>query len=127
MDLLICFSSYPVLAHICASDANIGICTGCRTSPGAIYRGSGRGGGNPSRRYRNCSSFPRFLVSLGHTRSRLKSPAPWPLAPRTKALRSILDKLDPPPPRPEPNPAPKPVGEPSHVLARRKDGYLPYQ
>ena len=25
----------------------------------------------------------------------------WPLAPRTRALRAILDKLEPPPPRPE--------------------------
>ena len=44
----------------------------------------------------------------------------WRLAPRTRALRSILDKLDPPPPRPEPYPPPKPVGEPSMVLAKKR-------
>jgi len=44
----------------------------------------------------------------------------WPLAPRTKALRAILAKLAPPPPRPEPYSAPKPVGEPSLVLAKKK-------
>ena len=37
----------------------------------------------------------------------------WPMAPRTRALRSILDKLEPTPLRPEPYPAPKPIGEPS--------------
>jgi hypothetical protein len=41
-----------------------------------------------------------------------------PMAPRTKALRAILDRLDPQPTRPEPFPAPKPAGEPSHVLAK---------
>jgi hypothetical protein len=41
-------------------------------------------------------------------------------APRTKALLAILDKLDPPPPRPQPFPAPKPLGEPSHLLAKKK-------
>jgi hypothetical protein len=36
--------------------------------------------------------------------------------PRTKALRAILDKLDPPAPRPEPFPAPKSAaGEPTAV------------
>jgi hypothetical protein len=44
----------------------------------------------------------------------------WPLAPRTKALRAILAKLDPPPPRPDPFPPPKPAGEPSMVLAKKK-------
>jgi hypothetical protein len=44
----------------------------------------------------------------------------WPLAPRTKALRLVLDKLESPPPRPEPFPAPKPIGEPSMVLAKKK-------
>jgi len=43
----------------------------------------------------------------------------WPLSPRTKALRTILDKLAPPPPRPEPFSAPKPIGEPSMVLAKK--------
>ncbi len=44
----------------------------------------------------------------------------WPIAPRTKALRSVLGKLAPPPPRSEPLPVPKPVGEPSHLLTRKK-------
>jgi hypothetical protein len=44
----------------------------------------------------------------------------YPLSLRIRALRSILDKLAPPPPRPEPYPAPKPVGEPSMVLAKKK-------
>jgi len=34
----------------------------------------------------------------------------WPLAPRTKALRAIFDKLEPPPPRPEPFPAAEATG-----------------
>jgi hypothetical protein len=37
---------------------------------------------------------------------------PFPLSPRIRKLRAILDKLDPPPPRPEPFLAPKPAGEP---------------
>jgi hypothetical protein len=44
----------------------------------------------------------------------------WPLAPRTRALRAILDKLELPAPRLEPLPAPKPIGEPSLVLAKRR-------
>ena len=44
----------------------------------------------------------------------------WPMAPRTKALRAILDKLEPPTSRPEPFPALKPVGEPSMLLAKKK-------
>ncbi len=44
---------------------------------------------------------------------------PFPLSPRIRRLRSILDKLAPPPPRPEPYPAPKPAGEPSMVLAKK--------
>jgi hypothetical protein len=46
--------------------------------------------------------------------------ARWPLAPRTKALRAILDKLEPAPPRPEPFPRPKPPAQPSMALARKK-------
>jgi hypothetical protein len=45
---------------------------------------------------------------------------PYPLSPRIKKLRAILDKLEPPTPRPEPLPPPKPIGEPSYVLAKRK-------
>jgi hypothetical protein len=44
----------------------------------------------------------------------------YPLSLRIRPLRSILDKLAPPPPRPQPYPAPKPVGEPSMVLAKKK-------
>jgi hypothetical protein len=44
----------------------------------------------------------------------------FPLSPRIQKLRAVLDKLEPPAPRPEPFPAPKPIGEPSHVLAKRK-------
>ena len=44
----------------------------------------------------------------------------YPLSPRIRKLRAILDKLEPPPARPEPFPAPKLPGEPSHMLARKK-------
>jgi len=44
----------------------------------------------------------------------------WPMAPRTKALRAILDKLEPPPPRPEPFPRPKPPAQPSAMLAKKR-------
>ena len=44
----------------------------------------------------------------------------YPLSPRIRQLRAILDKLEPAKPRPEPYPAPKPVGEPSMVLAKKK-------
>jgi hypothetical protein len=43
----------------------------------------------------------------------------YPLSPRIRKLRTILDKLAPPPPRPEPYPAPKPPREPSMVLAKK--------
>ena len=39
----------------------------------------------------------------------------YPLSPRIRKLRAILDKLALPPPRPEPLPAPKPAGERSVV------------
>jgi hypothetical protein len=45
---------------------------------------------------------------------------PFPLSPRIRKLRAILDKLAPPPPRPEPFPAPKPPAQPSMVLAKKK-------
>ena len=44
----------------------------------------------------------------------------YPLSPRIRKLRAILDRLNPPAPRPEPYPAPKPPGEPSAVLAKKK-------
>jgi hypothetical protein len=40
----------------------------------------------------------------------------YPLSPRVRQLRAILDKLEPPPARPEPLPPPRRIGEPSHVL-----------
>ena len=44
----------------------------------------------------------------------------YPLSPRVKRLRAILDKLEPPPSRLEPYPPPKPAGEPSLLLSRKK-------
>jgi hypothetical protein len=45
---------------------------------------------------------------------------PFPLSPRVRTLRGILDKLQPPSPRAAPYPAPKPAGTPSLLLARKK-------
>jgi hypothetical protein len=45
---------------------------------------------------------------------------PFPLSPRVRTLRGILDKLQPPSPRAEPLPPPKPSGTPSLLLARKK-------
>jgi hypothetical protein len=45
---------------------------------------------------------------------------PFPLSPRVRQLRAILEKLEPSPARPQPYPAPKPAGEPSLLLARKK-------
>jgi hypothetical protein len=44
----------------------------------------------------------------------------FPLSPRTKSLRAVLAKLDPPTPRPEPLPPPKPPGERSMALAKKR-------
>jgi hypothetical protein len=44
----------------------------------------------------------------------------YPLSPRIRKLWAILAKLEPAPPRPQPYPAPKPIGEPSHVLRKRR-------
>jgi hypothetical protein len=44
----------------------------------------------------------------------------FPLAPRVRTLRAILDKLDPLPGRPEPLPPPKPSARPSAALAKRR-------
>jgi hypothetical protein len=41
----------------------------------------------------------------------------FPLAPRLRTLRAILDKLDP---RPEPLPPPKPPGERSMAMTRKR-------
>jgi len=45
---------------------------------------------------------------------------PFPLSPRVRLLRGILDKLQPPSPRAEPSPPPKSAGTPSLFLARKK-------
>jgi len=42
----------------------------------------------------------------------------FPLSPRIRALKRILDKLNPPAAKAQPHPPPKPPGEPS--WARRK-------
>jgi hypothetical protein len=44
----------------------------------------------------------------------------YPLALRTRALRSILDKLEPAPLRPQPYQASKPPAQPSHLLAKKR-------
>ena len=44
----------------------------------------------------------------------------YPLSPRVKRLRAILDRLEAPPPGPEPYPPPKPAGEPSLLLSRKR-------
>jgi hypothetical protein len=44
----------------------------------------------------------------------------YPMSPRIRQLRAILDKLDPSEPVAQPYPAPKPPGEPSHALRRRR-------
>jgi hypothetical protein len=41
----------------------------------------------------------------------------FPLSPRLRTLRTILDKLDP---RPEPLPAPKPPGERSMAMTKKR-------
>jgi hypothetical protein len=44
----------------------------------------------------------------------------FPLSPRIRRLRQILDKLEPPAPAAEPYPPPKAPGEPSHARRRRR-------
>jgi hypothetical protein len=44
----------------------------------------------------------------------------FPLSPRVRRLKAILDKLDPPAPRAEPLPPPKPPGERSMALTRKR-------
>jgi hypothetical protein len=44
----------------------------------------------------------------------------FPLSPRVRSLKAILDKLEPPAPKREPLPPMKPPGEPSMVVARMR-------
>jgi len=44
----------------------------------------------------------------------------FPLSPRIRALKRILDKLEPPPPASETLPPPKPPGERSTVLSKKR-------
>jgi hypothetical protein len=44
----------------------------------------------------------------------------FPLSPRVKALRSILEKLEPPAPKPEPLPPMRPPGEPTLAQQRKR-------
>jgi len=43
----------------------------------------------------------------------------FPLSPRIRTLKRVLDKLAPPPSAPQPIPPPKPPGERSAVLGKR--------
>jgi hypothetical protein len=45
----------------------------------------------------------------------------FPLSPRVRSLKAILDKLEPAKPRPAPLPPLKPPGEPSMVVARTRE------
>ena len=47
---------------------------------------------------------------------------PFPLSPRVRAARAILDKLEPSAPRAEPLPLPKPPGRPSMVRGKKQRG-----
>ena len=44
----------------------------------------------------------------------------FPLSPRIRGLKRILDKLEPPPPASETLPLPKPPGERSTVLSKKR-------
>jgi hypothetical protein len=45
----------------------------------------------------------------------------YPLSDRVRRLKELLAKIDPTPaPAVTPYPAPKPIGEPSHLLAKRR-------
>jgi hypothetical protein len=44
----------------------------------------------------------------------------FPLSPRIRSLRRILDKLEPPAKAPEPLPPPKPPGERSLALSKKR-------
>ena len=44
----------------------------------------------------------------------------YPLSPRLRTLKRVLDKLDPPTRTSEPLPPPKPPGAPSMVLAKKR-------
>jgi hypothetical protein len=44
----------------------------------------------------------------------------FPFSPRIQALKRVLDKLAPQPPKPEPLPPPKPPGERSVALAKKR-------
>ena len=44
----------------------------------------------------------------------------FPLSPRVRSFKAILDKLAPPAPRQEPLPAPKPPGERSMALTKSR-------
>ena len=44
----------------------------------------------------------------------------FPLSPRVRRWKAVLDKLDPQKPRPAPLPPIKPPGEPSMVVARMR-------
>ena len=47
---------------------------------------------------------------------------PFPLSPRVRTVKAILDKLEPPAPRVEPLPPPKPPWRTSMVLAKKRRG-----
>jgi hypothetical protein len=47
---------------------------------------------------------------------------PFPMSPRIRTLRTILDKLEPASPRPQPHPVPKPSGEPSLLYRKLRGG-----
>ena len=44
----------------------------------------------------------------------------FPMSPRIKRMRAILNKLDPPAPKPVPFPPLKPPGQPSMLMAKKR-------
>jgi len=50
---------------------------------------------------------------------------PFPMSPRIRTLRTILDKLEPASSRPQQIPAPKPSGEPSLLYRKLRGGSRP--
>ena len=90
------------------------------------YAGSGTGPASPSRPLRRIlrrmqpDLSPEDCAAIAALLRDTIAADRFPMSPRIKRMRAILNKLDPPAPKPAPFPPLKPPGQPSMLMAKKQ-------